>query len=98
MAKIVQNDLIKQYFIQNPHRDIAHPEIVDWVTAEYERLTNEKFRDPDRAIRKLAQEGFLIKVSKGIYRYEPDAVHKRALEDFTPSQKKRFWKEMDISV
>lgn len=94
MAKIVQKELIKQYFIQNPNRDIAYPEIVDWVTAEYERLTGEKFRDPDRAIRKLAQEGFLIKVSKGIYRYEPDTVHKRELEDFTPSQKK----EMAISV
>lgn len=25
--KIVQNDLIKQYFIQNPNRDIAHPKV-----------------------------------------------------------------------
>ncbi|TAE75069.1 MAG: HNH endonuclease [Bacteroidetes bacterium] len=89
--KISQVDLIKQYFVENPNRDIAHPEIVDWVTFEYEKLTGEKFRDPDRSIRKLAQEGFLIKVSKGIYRYEPDAAHKRNLEDFTPSQKKAIF-------
>jgi hypothetical protein len=89
--KVSQIDLIKQYFVGNPNRDIAHPEIVDWVTVEYEKLTGEKFRDPDRSIRKLAQEGFLIKVSKGIYRYEADAVHKRNLEDFTSNQKKAIF-------
>ena len=88
--KVSQVDLIKKYFIENPNRDIAHPEIVDWVTVQYEKLTGEKFRDPDRAIRKLAQEGFLIKIDKGIYRYEPDAVHKRDLEDFTAAQKKEI--------
>lgn len=88
MKKISQVDLIKAYFIENPDRDIAHPEIVDYVTAEYEKMTGEKFRDPDRSIRKLAQEGFLIKVSKGVYRYEADNVHKRNLENFTEAQKK----------
>ncbi len=86
--KVSQTDLIKKYFIQNPNRDIAHPEVVDHVTDEYKKLTNEKFRDPDRAIRKLSQEGFLIKVRKGVYRYEPDAEHKRDLEDFSQVQKK----------
>lgn len=90
MAKVVQSDLIKQYFKNNPNKDISHPEVVDWATAEYERLTGKKFRDPDRAIRKLAQQGFLIKVGKGIYRYEPDSVHTKNLEDFTPLQKKQI--------
>lgn len=89
--KVSQFDLVKQYFIKNPDRNIAHPEIVDWVTDEYQKLTGEKFRDPDRAIRKLAQEGFLIKVSKGVYRYEADAAHKRNLEDFTESQKRAIF-------
>lgn len=70
-----QADLIKQYFERNPNRDIPHPEIVDWAVAEYKRLTGEVFRDPDRAIRKLHQEGFLIKVRKGVYRYDPEAAH-----------------------
>lgn len=32
--KITQNEIIKQYFIDHPNRDIKHPEIVDFVTEE----------------------------------------------------------------
>ena len=88
MKNITQAELVKQYFKKNPNRDIKHPEIVDWLTDTYKKNTGLVFRDPDRAIRKLHQEGFLIKVSKGIYRYEPNNVKKRVLEDFTPQQKK----------
>ncbi len=90
--KISQRELIMEYFEQHPHRDIAHPEIVDWVTVEYEQRTGEKFRDPDRQIRTLAQQGKLIKVAKGIYRYEPEHLIERELEDFTPQQKEEIFK------
>lgn len=86
-----QADLIKQYFERNPNRDIPHPEIVDWAVAEYKRLTGEVSRDPDRAIRKLHQEGFLIKVRKGVYRYDPEAAHQRQLEDFTPEVREQIF-------
>jgi hypothetical protein len=82
-----QLDLIMEYFRNNPRRDITHPEIVDWVVAEYKKRTGKVFRDPDRGIRILAQDGLLIKVSKGVYRYDPDFVAKRELKDFTPAQK-----------
>ncbi|MDR0790343.1 MAG: HNH endonuclease [Bacteroidales bacterium] len=85
---MTQIDLIKEFFIKNPNRDIAHPEVVDWVTAEWKKKTGEVFRDPDRGIRSLSQKGFLIKVAKGIYRYDPTAVKKRDLEDFTAEQKR----------
>lgn len=86
--KITQLDLIMEYFISNPNRDIEHPEVVDWAVAEYKRRTGKVFRDPDRGIRTLAQKGLLIKVKKGVYRYDPDFVKNRELEDFTPQQKK----------
>jgi hypothetical protein len=82
-----QLDLIMEYFKKNPNRDIKHPEIVDWVVAEYKKRTGKVFRDPDRGIRSLSQNGLLIKVSKGMYRYDPDFVVKRELEDFSPAQK-----------
>src|SRR3972149_5095113 len=66
-----QLDLIMEYFKKNPRRDIKHPEIVDWVVAEYKRRTGKVFRDPDRGIRSLSQKSILIKVGKGVYRYEP---------------------------
>ena len=64
MNKITQEDLVKEFYISNPNREIPHQESVDWLTKEYEKRTGEKFRDPDRAIRKLSQSGFLIKISK----------------------------------
>ncbi len=88
MKKVRQSDLLMQYFMEHPNQDIKHPEIVDWVTEEYKRLTGEVFRDPDRGIRKLAQNGILQKINKGVYRYDPSNVINRELEDFTPSQKK----------
>jgi len=82
-----QLDLIMEYFKKNPKRDIKHPEIVDWVVAEYQKRTGKVFRDPDRGIRSLSQNGLLIKVGKGVYRYDPDFVVNRELEDFTEAQK-----------
>lgn len=50
---VVYADLIMEYFRKNPRREIKHPEIVDWVVAEYKKRTGNVFRDPDRAIRWL---------------------------------------------
>ncbi|MFC3848144.1 HNH endonuclease [Helicobacter baculiformis] len=87
---ISQQDLIIEFFKTNPHRDIAHPEVVDWVVREYKERTGKVFRDPDRGIRSLHQKGQLIKVSKGVYRYEPNFVSRQDLEDFGPALKKQI--------
>ena len=88
----VQKDLIIEFFRKNPNRDIKHPEVVDWVVATYKKRTGNVFRDPDRAIRQLAQSGFLIKISKGVYKYDPAKAYKRELEDFTDAQKEAILK------
>jgi len=87
-----QSDLIMEYFKKNPRKEIEHPEIVDWIVAEYKKRTGNVFRDPDRGIRKLAQEGQLIKIKKGVYKYDPSFVKHRELEDFTPEQKEAIFK------
>ncbi len=84
----IQKDLIVEFFRKNPNQDIKHPEVVDWVVATYKKRTGNVFRDPDRAIRHLAQSGFLIKIAKGVYRYDPKKVKQRELYDFTAAQKK----------
>ncbi|OFX40327.1 MAG: HNH endonuclease [Bacteroidetes bacterium GWA2_32_17] len=81
-----------EFFIKNPKRNISHPEIVDWVTTEFIKRTGVVFRDPDRQIRQLAQRGQLQKISKGVYRYDPDFVVNRELEDFTAAQKTEILK------
>ena len=90
--KVVQANLLMEYFKNHPGRNIEHPEIVDWVVAEYKKRTGKVFRDPDRAIRKLSQEGQLIKIRKGVYKYDQDFVKNRKLKDFTPEQKKIIFK------
>jgi len=85
-----QSALILEYFKKNPHKDIPHSEFVAWAVKEFANRTGRVFADPDRGIRKLHQEGTLIKVKKGVYRYDPSFVKRRTLEDFSPELKKRI--------
>ena len=89
-ARVTQRSIITKYFLENPNRELAHPEVVDWATKEYRKKTGRTLRDADRMIRTLGQEGLLIKISNGVYMYDPDSVTKRDLEDFTPAQKKQI--------
>lgn len=90
--KYSQLELLKEFFINNPLREIPHPEVVDWAVNEYKKRTGLVFRDPDRGIRSLSQKGFLIKISKGIYKYDPEFVKNKSLEDFSEKQKKEILK------
>jgi 5-methylcytosine-specific restriction endonuclease McrA len=80
-------DLLIEYFRAHPKANMPHGPVVDWVEVRYKRLYNKKPRDTWRSIRSLHENGFLIKVKKGIYRYDPEAVKERKLEDFTAEQK-----------
>ncbi len=85
-------DLIIEYFKAYPKQDMPHGPVVDWVETRYKRLYGKKPRDTWRSIRNLHELGFLIKVKKGIYRYDPDAVKNRELDNFTPEQKEKILK------
>ena len=95
---ITQADLVMEYFVKNPNRPIAHPEVVDWLTSEYPNRTGKTFRDPDRAIRKLSQEGKLVKLRKGVYKYDPELVTNPELEDFTAAQKEQIFKARQLPL
>lgn len=90
-----QSAVIFSYYKSKPNQEIYHAEIVDWATKEWLRITGLPLRDPDRAIRKLGQEGHLVKVAKGIYKYDPSHAKKRKLEDFTPAQKQEILQRDD---
>lgn len=85
--EVTQAKLIMEFFEKNPNRDVSHPEIVDWATEEYRKRTGNIFRDPDRQIRQLHQKGYLIKIKKGVYRYDPRHIKLRQLDSFTNEQK-----------
>ncbi len=91
--KISISDLLKEYFQAHPNQDLEHDPVVDWIEEKYFALYGKKSRDTWRAIRKLHEEGFLIKVKKGVYRYDPEAVKNIELEEFTEKQKQEILKK-----
>lgn len=86
--KTTITDLIMEYFRKHPNEDIKHGPVVDWVSAEYLKTHPHRPRDTWRAIRMLHQEGILIKVKMGVYRFDPDFVKHKELFDFTSEIKK----------
>ncbi|MBA7583736.1 hypothetical protein ES708_25684 [subsurface metagenome] len=93
MAKKSISQLILEYFQAHPNQDLKHDPVVDWVENEYIKLGGTKPRDTWRAIRKLHEEGKLIKVKKGVYKYDPSYVHEIELFDFPPEVKDAIFKK-----
>ena len=86
------SELVLEYFEIHPNEDLRHGPVVDWVEKQYLKLTGRKPRDTWRAIRKLYQEGKLIKVDKGIYRYAPSRIREVELFDFPPEVKEEIFR------
>lgn len=86
------SELILEYFMMHPNTDQKHGPVVDWVEEQYIQQGGTKPRDPWRAIRKLSDEGLLIKVSKGVYRYDPSRVQKVELFDFPSKIKEEIFR------
>ncbi len=81
-----------EYFKKHPKKDLPHGPVVDWVEEQYIKLYGRKPRDIWRQIRKFHEKGVLIKIKKGIYRYDPDHVHNIELFDFPQEVKEKIFK------
>ncbi|MEW6481851.1 MAG: hypothetical protein AB1397_02445 [bacterium] len=94
MAKLKKTiaDLIMEYFRNHPKEDLQHGPVVDWVEEQYLKLYGKKPRDTWRGIRRLHQEGFLIKVRKGVYKYDPDLIQNKELYEFPENVKEAIFK------
>jgi len=91
-GKISQMEFVKSYYFERPGQDISHAHAKEEIETSWFELTGKRMEDSDRAIRKLHQLGFLKKIGKGLYRYDPESVNRRHLEDFPESLKKRILK------
>ena len=91
MKKTIK-ELVIEYFMKHPKKDIPHGPIVDWVTEQWLNEHDTPPRDPWRTIRKLHQEGKLIKVKNGVYKYDPDYISDAKLWEFPPEIKKAILK------
>ena len=92
---ITQIGLAMEYFTTHPNLPIKHSEVIDWIAKEYEERTGRKFRYPGPAIRRLAQEGKLVRLRRGVYKYDPDLITNPELEDFTRTQREQIFKRDD---
>lgn len=91
MSKTIRG-LILEYFQRNANLELEHGPVVDWVTDQYFLEYGKSPRDPWRGIRALHQEGILIKVRKGVYKFDPDAIAMKDIEDFSLYQKEQIFK------
>jgi len=91
MAKTI-SDLIFEYFKNHPNQEIEHGPVVDWVRKQYLKEHDTPPRDPWRGIRQLHEEGKLIKVKKGVYKYNPEDQYNIKLWDFSVKVKKAILK------
>ena len=90
-ARKSQSQFILEYFKARPNQVISHSISKKEIEESYYKLYKKRLEDCDRAIRKLHQQGLLIKEGKGQYKYDPEAVLLRGdLEDFTESTKRKI--------
>ncbi len=77
--------------------DLEHGSVVDWVEEQYTKLYGKKPRDTWRGIRRLYQEGILIEVKKGVYKYDPNLLQYKELYVFPPDVKEAIFKRDDYT-
>ena len=82
MQKKTIRALVLEFFHDHPNEELEHAPVVDWVTEQRVAMGYNPPRDVWRMVRQLHQEGKLIYVRKGIYKYDPDYEHDVELQDF----------------
>lgn len=70
----------REFFEANPNRDLKQEEITAYILKK-----RPDAQDPWRAVRKLYQDGWLIKVDKGVYKRVPGYQAQADDEHFTPA-------------
>ena len=88
--KISQIEFVRSYFLQRPMQIISHGQAKEDLETAYLTVMGKRLEDSDRAIRKLHGDGFLEKVAKGQYMYNPDTSGKKVFDEFTQAEKKEI--------
>jgi hypothetical protein len=90
--KISQIEFVRSYFLQRPMVIISHTQAKADLEAAYLTVMGKRLEDSDRAIRKLHGDGFLEKVAKGQYMYNPETSGKKEFDEFTQTEKNEILK------
>ena len=76
----------REYFENHPNQDVTQEEITSYIHAQ-----RPDAQDPWRTVRKLYQEGYLIKVEKGVYKRVPGYEGKADDEPFSEAVRKQIY-------
>ena len=71
---------------------ISHAKAKADLEGAYLTVMGKRLEDSDRAIRRLHGDGFLEKVAKGQYMYNPDTAGQMDFDEFTQSEKNEILK------
>jgi len=88
--KISQIEFVRSYFLQRPMQIISHGQAKEDLETAYLTVMGKRLEESDRAIRKLHGNGFLEKVAKGQYMYNPETSGKKVFDEFTQAEKKEI--------
>lgn len=87
-----QKDIVREFFRMWPYEEKEQSEVTEWCKEEWKKRTGSTFEDVQRATRGLCQEGFLQRIDKGVFVYDPDKVKSKVRKQFTTEQKKAIFK------
>lgn len=90
--KISQIEFVRTYFMSRPMEIISHGKSKADLENAYLTVTGKRLEDSDRAIRKLHGEGFLEKIAKGQYRYNPETSGTKEFIEFSQAEKIEIFK------
>ena len=92
MARTVE-ELILDFFMNYPETEFRHAPVEEWVAAQYiiENEGSSPPQDVRRVVRRLAEIGRLIKVRRGVFKYDPDYDHEVDSQGFLDSVKQAIF-------
>ena len=95
MKKKTIRQLVIDFFTNHPNIEFEHAPVVDWVTEQRIAMGYNPPRDVWRMVRQLHQDGKLVKVRKGVYKYDPNYEHKAVLFEFSPRDREIIFERDD---
>ena len=84
--------LVMEFFMNHPKQEFKHAPVVEWVTAQYLQERGKQPQDVRVAVRDLHRDDVLIKVRRGVYKYDPNYDRDGESKDFPNSVKQAIFK------
>lgn len=72
--KVTANDIVENFFMERSNKEIDVADAEEKIKKMYFEATGKELRDPVRCIRGLSDAGILLRVRRGVYKYNGHRV------------------------